>query len=262
MKKKIFLGLIAIVIIAIAVAWCSFEAIVKKAVNKIGSQVVGTEVVLKSFNLSPFAGSASIGGFTIANPKNYKSPYLLSLGGVSVKLDVKSLFSNTIIINDITVNKPVITYEMLSLTQNNIKQLQENIAKNSAPSTAQTKKEKTEAPKDKNKEKTSSKNVIIKKVTIKEGELKAVTAIPGDEGLIDVKLPEITLTDIGAPKGNKKGENIITSFVKILNKILSVATETVVKDGLQNIKGVAEKNLNNVVGEVKDKIKNLGIFGK
>ncbi len=262
MKKKIFLGLLAVVVVAIVAVWISLGAIVKKAVNKIGSQIVGTEVVLKSFNLSPFAGSASIGGFTIANPKNYKSPYLLSLGGVSVKLDVKSLFSNTIIINDITVDKPVITYEMLSLTQNNIKQLQENISKNTTSSAPEANKKKEEATKDKKEEKTSSKNVIIKKVTIKEGELKAVTAIPGDEGLIDVKLPEITLTDIGAPKNNKKGENIITSFVKILNKILSVATETVVKDGLQNIKGVAEKNLNNVVGEVKDKIKNLGIFGK
>ena len=260
MKKKILLGLLAVVVVAIVAVWISLGTIVKKAVNKIGSQVVGTEVVLKSFSLSPFSGSASIGGFTIANPQNYKSPYLLSLGGVSVKLDVKSLLSNTIIINDITVDKPVITYEMLSLTQNNIKQLQENISKNTASSAPATKKEET--TKDKKEEKTSSKNVIIQKVTIKEGELKAVTAIPGDEGLIDVKLPEITLTDIGAPKDNKKGENIVTSFVKILNKILSVATETVVKDGLQNIKGVAEKNLNNVVGEVKDKIKNLGIFGK
>ena len=259
MKKKIFIGLLGIIIIAVAAVWISLGSIVKKAVNKFGTQIVGTEVILKSFNLSPFTGSASIGGFTIANPTNYKSPYLLSLGGVSVKLDVKSLFSDTIIINDIMIEKPVITYEMLSLTQNNIKQIQENITKNTASSTPKVSEEKKQ---DNKAEKTSSKNIIIKKVTVKEGELKAVTAIPGDEGLIDVKLPEITLTDIGAPKNNKKGENIVTSFVKILNKILSVATETVVKDGLQNIKEVAEKNLNNVVGDVKDKIKNLGIFGK
>ncbi|MFR8206198.1 MAG: hypothetical protein ACLU99_07550 [Alphaproteobacteria bacterium] len=51
------------------------------------------------------------------------------MGGVSVKVDLKSPASDTIVINEIKVDKPVLTYEMLSLTQNNIKQLQDNIAK-------------------------------------------------------------------------------------------------------------------------------------
>ncbi|MBE6447766.1 MAG: hypothetical protein E7018_00490 [Alphaproteobacteria bacterium] len=259
MKKRIFLGLLAVIIIALAVVWISLESIVKKAVNKFGSEVTGTEVKLEGFNFSPFSGFVSIKGLTVANPENYKSPYLLSLGGVSVKVDVNSLFGNTIVVEDITVDKPVITYEMLSLTQNNIKQLQANIAKNTASeTTAPT------ATNEKSEEGTTekpSKQVIIKKVTVTSGELKAVTAVPGDKGLIDVKLPQIVLTDIGAQK-DQKGESIIGSVTKILNKILTTASETVIKSGLADVKNIAEKNLNNAVDSVKDKVKSFGIFGK
>ena len=255
MKNRIFLSLLAIIVIAVALTWMSLESIVKGVVNKFGSQVTGTEVKLEGFNLSPFDGTASIKGLTVANPENYKNPYLLSLNGISVKLDVKSLMSDTIVIEDITVDKPVITYEMLSISQNNIKQLQSNISKNTASA------EKAQTAKDEKGEKdnsASAKKVIIKKLTVKAGELKAAANVGGEENSIDVVLPEIVLTDIG---GQDKGESIVASISKVLNKILSTASQTVVKSGLSDLKNVAKKNLDNVVGGVKDKVKSFGIFG-
>ena len=66
------------------------------------------------------------------------------------------------------------------------------------------------------------------------------------------------MKDIGS---QGKGESIVTSISKILNKILSTASQTVVKSGLNDLKNVARKNLDNVVGGVKDKVKSFGIFG-
>ena len=258
MKKRIFFGLLAVIVVALAIVWCSLETIVKKAVNKYGSEITGTEVSLQGFSLSPLSGSVSVKGLTVANPSNYKSANLLSLGGVSVKIDMKSLSGNTIVVEDITIEKPVITYEMLSLTQNNIKQLQANIAKNTA-SGSDNKAEKPKKEEAKAKSEGASKQVVIRKVTVKEGELKAVSNIPGDKGLVDVKLPEIILTDIG---GQKKAENVVASVTKILNKILTTASQTVVKSGLNDLKNVAKENLDNVVGDVKNKVKSFGIFGK
>lgn len=256
MKKRIFFGLLAVIIIALAVVWCSMETIVKKVVNKYGTEITGTEVRLEGFSFFPFNGQLAIKGLTVANPANYKSPYLLSLGGVSVKIDVKSLTTNTIVVEDITIDQPAITYEMLSLTQNNIKQLQDNIAKHTAaPASSKAKKSSKAAPETSG----AQKQVLIRKVTVNAGELKAVSNVPGDNGLIDVKLPEIVLTDIG---GQKKGESITASVTKILNKILATASQTVVKSGLGDLKNVAKENLDNVVGGVKDKVKAFGIFGK
>ena len=255
-KKYIFLGALVIIIGAAYYLTPSLESIVKTLVNKYGSEITGTEVKLEGFNLSLTNGEGSISGLTVANPQNYKSPYIISLGGVSVKIDLKSLTTDTIIINEIKVDKPVITYEMLSLTQNNIKQLLDNINKN----TASAEKSEADAAKAETSDKAAGKKVIIKLVSINEGELQAVTPLQSEKSSLDVKLPSIQLKDIGADK--KDGESIAGSISKILSKILNTASQTVVKSGLGDLKNVAQESMDSVVGGVKDKVKNLGIFGK
>ena len=253
--KHIFFAVVVIIFIGAAAAVLFMENIVKTTVNKYGSEIIGTKVELQGFSLNPLNGTASIRDFTVANPKNYQTPYLFRLGGISIKVDMKSVLSDTIIIEDITVSKPVITYEMLSLNQNNIKQIQENITKN-------TTSEKKEAPKEETKSSSSeAKKVIIRKLTIAEGELQALTSAQKDAAKIDVKLPSITLTNIGENKNNQ-GESIASSISKIITKILNTATQTVVKNNLSDLKKVAKENLNTAVDSVKDKVKNLGIFGK
>ncbi len=252
-KRYIVLGVLAVAAVAAYVFTPSIETIVKKLVNKYGSQVTGTEVNLGGFNLSLTNGTGKISSLTVGNPKGYKSANIISLGEVSVKVNLKSLTTDTIIIDEINVKKPIITYEMLSLTQNNIKELQNNISNNTASA---AKEEKAEAAKG---EEGASKKVVIKVININDGEIQAVTSVPG--GSAEVKLPNIQLTGIGEDKQNS-GENIAVTISKILNKVLATASETVVKSGLNNVKAVAEENLNNVVGDVKDRVKSLGIFGK
>ena len=179
-------------------------------------------------------------------------PYqIFELGNIYVKVDIKSLTSDTIIIEDIEVSKPIINYEMLSLTRNNISDIQENINKNTAKSSSE---KKTEKPK--SEDAAASKKVVIKKLNIKEGEINALV---GKEDTVSVKLPTITMTNIG---GDKKGESITTTISKVLGKILSTASSAVINSKISDLKGVAEKNLEDITGGVKDRIKSIGIFGK
>ena len=125
-KKYVILGVLAA---AVAGAWYftpSMESSVKKLVHKYGSQVTGTDVKLEGFDISIKNGEGKIKKITVANPDGYKKPYLLSLDGITVKVNIKSLTTDTIVIEQINIDKPVVTYEMLSLTQNNIKQVQNN----------------------------------------------------------------------------------------------------------------------------------------
>lgn len=259
-KRYIFLGVI-VAAAAIGYHYFSLESIVKKVVHKYGSEVTGTDVNLGGFSLSFKDGSGKITGLEVGNPKGYDTPYLLTLGEVSVKVDLKSLTTDTIVIDQVLIKKPVITYEMLSLTQNNIKQIQQNIAKNTSKVSAEANVENKPVKADEKPKTTSekSKKVVIKLVNITGGEIKASAAIPGKSQEISVALPEIKIEGIGE---SKKGENIPQVIARILNQILSTATQTVIKSNLGDLKGVAEENLNNVVGGVKDRVKNLGIFGK
>ena len=255
MKKRYIFGAL---IVAVAAAWYftpSLETIVKKVVNKYGSEITGTEVNLQGFKLSLTKGEGEISEITVANPKNYSAPYIFTLGDIFVKVDLKSLTTDTIIIDKIAINKPVITYEMLSLTQNNISQLQKNIAANTASTDSQKAEVKEEAPQDE----ASSKKVIIKELSISNGEIQAIANINGKANDLTVPLPTIVMKNIGE---EKQGESIASSISKVLNNILKTASKTVVESQLGDLKSVASENLDKVVGGVKDRVKELGIFGK
>lgn len=250
-KSHILLGL---VVIAAGVYYFtpSLSSIVSKLVNKYGSEVVGTEVNLSGFDLSLTEGTAAIGKLTVANPANYKQPYLFELNNVKVKVDLKSLTSDTIIIDSIEVNHPAIYYEMLSLTQNNIKEIENNIKNYTARNQAQETQQELTASEETSTE--SSKKVIIKKLSISDATLSASA---GAEN-VSIALPTITMNNIGGSQN--KGTNIPQAIAQIMTKILSIASESVISNNLDNLKSVAKENLDNMVGDVKERVKTLGIF--
>ena len=133
MKKfGIFLIVLAAIGAGVYFTAPSLESIVQTVVHKYGSQVTGTEVNLGGFKLSLLKGEVEINNLTVANPKNYTQPNIMSVGRVAVKVNLKSVLSDTIVVENVEIEKPEITYELLSLTQNNLSQLLDNIKKNTA----------------------------------------------------------------------------------------------------------------------------------
>lgn len=257
-KRYIFLLVVIAATLGFYFFAPSLESIVKKVVHKYGSEITGTDVNLQGFKLKLTDGEGKIEKITVGNPKNYKTPNVFDLEGISVKVDLKSLTTDTIIIEKVEISQPVITYEMLSLTQNNISEIQKNVAKNSASKPAA----KAETPKkaeDKKAVAEGGKKVIIKDLYVKGGEIKAVAVT--ELASASVKLPDIHMKNIGKEKG-KSGDSVATAISKIITKILSTASKTIVDSKISDLKGVAEENLNNVVGGVKDRVKEFGIFGK
>lgn len=263
-KKYIFLLVLVAAFAGFYYLTPSFESIVKQVVHKYGSAVTGTDVNLDGFSLKLADGEGHIGKITVGNPKNYKLKNALELGGISVKVNIKSLTGDVIVIESVEINKPVINYEILSLTQNNLSQLLENIKKNTAPAEkaekiADEKAKAAETKTEANKTANAGKKVIIKKLVVRNGEISVAATAAADLTQTTVKLPEITLTNIGE---DKKGATIAETVSKVLTKIINTAYQTVVDSKITDLKNVAKENLNNVVGNVKDRVKEFGIFGK
>lgn len=263
-KRYIVLGVLVAACAAAYYFTPSLETIVKKVVHKYGSQITGTDVNLQGFKLALGSGEGTINEITVGNPKGYSAPNIFALGEIKVKVDMKSLTKDTIIIDQISIKKPIITYEMLSLTQNNIKELQNNIKKNTATTVATEKKEAAQATQSnatpaKKEVAAAGKKVIIKQLIVDEGELQAIAEINGKSNEMKVILPKITMQNIG---GANNGADIATTISQILTTILNTASQTVVKGQLGDLKSLADDNLKNVVGGVKDRVKELGIFKK
>lgn len=249
--KYTLLALLLLIIIAVAGTWFYLDTIVKKAVNKYGSQIVGTEVNLTEFSLNPFEGKIKIGGLTVGNPNGYSAPALLTLGGINVKINPKSLFSDTIVVEDISIDNPTITYEMPDFSTSNVMQIQQNVAKNTAsePKTEEAKEDQAE-------ESAPSKNVVIKKVTVAGGALSAITPLQKHETALNIDLPAVELLDLG---GENQKLTLKDSIIEIFNKILFNATATVTKvlgsakDMAKKAAGAALDSATNVADDTKEK---------
>lgn len=273
--KKFLIGLLILLLIIVAVVWIAFanlETIVKKAVNKFGSEAVGTEVVLDGFKLSLLNGEVELKGLTVANPKGYEKPYLFSLDKVFVKVNIKSLMSDTIIVEDITIDRPAMTYEMASLTKNNISDVMANLDKGGEKPATPAKKE--EPKKDSSK---PAKKVIINKVSINGTNVDAAIKLPEIPSVSkaqtvsqDITLPNIVIKDIGK---EKNGASMVEAAKLIFKRILTETTSQVTKvvgnvsdfaraqanQALDKARGAAndaKDKATSTVNEAKDKLLN------
>lgn len=260
MKKfVVFLVILAVIGGGVYYFSPSLETIVKSVVHKYGSEVTGTDVNLGGFKLDLSDGKVEIKELTVANPKNYTQPYAMSVGKVAVQVDIKSILSDTIVVKNVEIEKPQISYEMLSLKQNNISQLMDNIKANTA---SETKSEaKAEEKTTQKSEVKNGKKVVIDHLSVSGGEINVAAALAGQKTSASVPLPTIKMNDIGKEKSGAEVKEVIS---KVLNKIFDTAYQTVVKEKLVDLKDAAKESLDSVVESVKEKsgLKNWFGFGK
>ena len=231
----------------------NLEPIVKKVVNQYGSQITGTNVSLDGFKLSLLQGSLSLQGLKVGNPKGYQEANILSIGEASVKLNIGSLRTNIIEIENITITAPEVSYEIKDITRNNVQDLLKNIKKNTASTAkAENKPAKSETKADSATEKsTPAKKVVIDKLNITEGKIHLGASLGKQGATASIPLPAIELKNIGRENG-KSGQSITETAVTVLNKILNTAYETVIKQGGEALKQIAKEGEAAIKGVAED----------
>lgn len=252
MKKILFwggLGLALLVAGFIAVTIMSINPIVEKAVNTFGPDLLGAPVHLDESDISVFSGEGALRGLLVGNPPGFKSDEALRLGSVSVKVDKSSLASDRIVINDVTVIAPKITYE-LSGSTSNIQALADNVTK-----LADRQEAAQESRKAAGKDEAGSKQTIrIDTLLIKDGEITlAVSGLGGK--VMTVPLPEIRMTGIGK-EGN--GASMAEAFAEIMAEIEKAVAGSAsaalgelgkgIKQGAEQLKQGADEIKKNVEG--------------
>ena len=115
------IGIIVIVlIVALVVAVLSAGRIIKSSIQEIGGLVTKCDINIDDIDLSLLKGKLTIENLVVGNPEGFKTDSAFKLGKVYVDLVPSSLFKDRIIINDIQVIGPEITYEVapIKLTSN------------------------------------------------------------------------------------------------------------------------------------------------
>ncbi|MFH1626093.1 MAG: hypothetical protein ABID54_13200, partial [Pseudomonadota bacterium] len=128
MKRWVYIGgvLLLLVVIGLYFFFTSLDSIVKAAIERIGSSATQAQVRVKAVNIELTSGRVTLRGLTVGNPSGFKTQRALSLGEISLQVDVGSVTKNTIVIKEIVVTAPEVTYEIGS-QGSNIEALRRNV---------------------------------------------------------------------------------------------------------------------------------------
>ena len=190
--------LIVLVVFAVLGSYLFLGTIIKKGVETVGPKITKTDVKLNSVTLSFLSGSGKIKGFVVGNPQGFKSPAAISVGTANLALEPRSLFADKVIVKDISVDAPEITFET-DLTAVNLKKILSNIEESTGgggekPASTQTNQPAPSQPAESN----AGKKLEVDNFLIRNAKVHVSVNAPviGQQSA-NVTIPEIHLTNMG-----------------------------------------------------------------
>lgn len=239
--KKILIALIVIVVIVAAglfYIWQNLGSLIKTAVEEAGSQVTQVKVSLKEADAGNVTqGALALRGLVVGNPSGFKTDSAFQLGEISVKVDPATVTSDTIVIKEVIIGQPHVTYEF-GAGGSNIGTIQKNVEKFSGGGKAGG-----AAPADGG----AKKKVVIENLYVRDGKVDvSADFLQGQK--TGATLPTIHLKDIGKSSGGATPAQVAEQVIAAISK---AATGTVAKLDVGAIKDALNKELGAKMGDVQ-----------
>jgi uncharacterized protein involved in outer membrane biogenesis len=231
--KKLLVGIVGVVFFAIAgsVWWLynSLDSQAASAIRRYGPEIIGVPVSLSGAHIDPLDGKAAWYGLVVGNPGGFKAKHALSLGEISMQLDIGSLMTDVIRIKELTLVKPEIMYEYSS-AGSNLDVLQHNIERYVSQQRGKTKK---------TQDSESGKKLVIEHLYIKNGTASVSAEILNGD-VLSVPIPDLHLRDIGKKSnGTTAGEAVRQILGPLVQQVGAAVTSLDVKTAGKTIqKGV------------------------
>ena len=245
MKRGLIIGSSLLVLAAIAVflLFSTLDTLITEAVIKVGSEVTQTRVSLDKTEISAISGKGTLYGLKIGNPENFESESLFELDEISLTLDVTTLTDPTIVIKEIVIAAPEVTYERRANTSNfdviqkNADAYMNKMDKGSSDSKGQ---------------KSSEVKLIVERLYIRDAKVKVIAPDISEEPMT-VKLATLELIDIGKAKGGG-------SPAELIQEILGAIRQNVVKSLMIIDLGEGQEILRGTASEIREQMEK-GIEG-
>jgi hypothetical protein len=231
MKKTLVAILVLVLVVAggaLYYLYTNLDALVKSAIETYGSEVTRTPVRVAKVRIDLQQGKGAIYGLTVANPAGFSTPRAFALQEASTRIDLKSLATDIVVIDDVTIRAPQVFYEMNANREGSLSKLYDDIA-TSIPAGSGSPKA---AGKD------AGPRLIIRHLRF------SALIVPLENRTYSVKLPAIDMSNLGAPRG-KTGAELAK---EILARITKQAEEEVRKQ-------VIDARLNRAIEAEKKKLR-------
>ena len=238
------IAILLIIVSSVVFVLTNLNTIVKKAIEKYGSEAAQTPVRVKQVKISLKEGSGGIYGLSVGNPHGFEMPLAFYLGEAKVDIDPKSLTQEVKIIDDIIVDQPEIYVEINADNKNNLSEIQNNLPK--APKTPP----KQEAQKTKP---AKEPKLLIRHLRFSDGLIKAKVVKLNKE--YEIKMPSFEMSHIGGPNGAAPTEITKQILSEITKRAIAEVRRKGVDQGVDELKKKASSQLDKEKDKAANKLK-------
>jgi len=189
----------------------NIDSIIKTAVEKYGSEAVGTQVTLNSVNVDLGQGRIELHGLQVANPPGYTTPYAFALNQIAVQVNINSLSASPIVVDEITIDQPSINADEKNQSQPTLSELSANLPKSESaePAPAEPMGEAGELP-----------QIAVSAFNFSRANISLVSEQYGDS---TVEMPSFSAKNLGGSAGLPPDQ----LAVALLDEVLDQATAAV-----------------------------------
>lgn len=221
--KKALLAVLILGVLAVGgglvYVWKNLDALVERGVEHFGSEATQTKVELDSAEISLQTGEGRLNGLTVGNPSGFESDQAFTMDRILVSVDPATVRSDPVVIREVHVVAPKITYELDKSVRANLRVLQDNVnayaarfarGGEAAPSSE------------------SGTRIRIDRIRVEGGTIALVAPVKGT--LRTEKLPDFEVRDLGMGGG----ETAEAVTAKVLDVILQKSIEAAMRSGLES----------------------------
>ncbi|MET0012116.1 MAG: hypothetical protein ABW085_15515 [Sedimenticola sp.] len=246
--KKIIIGVVAVIVVVAAALFFlvgSLDSIVEAAIEEVGTKTTKTEVQVDGVSINLGDAQGALRGLTVANPPGFSGNKAISLGQIKLKLDAKSLTSDTIVVKEIVIDKPAVNYEFgKGDSGSNFDAIKKNVA--SAGGSGASESADSTGPK-----------LIIEHLYINDGTIAVTSELTKDKPL-SASLPKIHLKDIGKKSGGASADEVAQQILSSLTKGVGSAVGKLDLSKLKDVGASLKEKTSGSTDKVKESLDGAG----
>lgn len=225
--------LAAAAVIAFFVLSNPLGRLVKLTIENIVPDMMQAAVHASGVNISTADGQGRFGGFTIGNPKGFKTDHALKADTIEIVIEPASIAKDVIVLHKVLIDAPHLIYEPGD-NGSNFDAIQHNVEANLGSGGKKWMDEKGES---------NGKKMIIDSFIIRNAWINY-------SGKIELPLPDIELQGIGRNSGGATPAQVTKAIIAELNaKLVLALAKTAVISGVGGVAVGAGMALKSLLGK-------------
>lgn len=213
--KYILGGFLVLLLAGFTVLAFTLNGLVKSSIERTGTELTQTGVSVEQVSINPWSGSGTIEGLRVRNPEGFESEHAIVIQNFEVSLNIRSIFSDTLIINEIILTEPAISV-IQKVPQNNLRMLMRNMDEAAA-------------------DEPDSQAMLIRSLLVRDAQVTVTPSI-GEQPSATVIMDEIELQNVGED-GSATAKQVVR---QVASRIINEAMKTALSGQLDELKNKAK----------------------